>query len=482
VRSAHQPSTLNRQPGACLLIKTWSTNGLSLDDIRVQANALLCDRVGKPLSAFQNILFWEEWVSELQMPRLYRAVDAYVTPTRGEGWCRPLMAAMATGLPTIATGWSGLTDFHDAKVGYPLKYQLAPVSEAGASEIPIFAGHRWAEPDVDDLRRLLRRVVERPEEALRKGRAARERIASRFSRPAVTARLREEIAHCRALAASRAVPSSGVRVPSSCGRTTKDEGGTSGDDCAPAGQPHPPDPSICNFHFGCLREAEAADNLQSPILRWVDAPPFGRRTALLRALRALHAMRPGPATIVETGTIRDGRPQACQSDGWSTLAWGWYAAETGGRAFTVDVSAEALALCRRITAEYAASIEFVQADSVAFLRDWSRERPGSIDLLYLDSLDYFDPEASEAHALAEAEAAMGALSPACLVLFDDTHPAGPAANGGLPPLRGKGARAVPYLLAQGFERASLADGQALLVREAERDSIGGVHSRMEEVT
>src|SRR5207302_8557537 len=100
------------------------------------------------LSAFPNIHFWQEQIPVGQLPRLYGAVEAFVLPTRGEGWCRPLMEAMAAGLPAIATAWSGLTAFHNARVGYPLKYRLVPVSPAGAREIPVYAGHCWAEPDV----------------------------------------------------------------------------------------------------------------------------------------------------------------------------------------------------------------------------------------------------------------------------------------------------------------------------------------------
>src|SRR5581483_3058829 len=122
---------------------------------------------------FPQIHFWEERIPTGEMPRLYRAVDAFVLPTRGEGWCRPLMEAMASGLPTIATAWSGLTAFHNERVGYPLKCEVVPVSEAGAREIGLYAGHCWAEPDVAELRRLMREVVEDPETARGKGWAAR---------------------------------------------------------------------------------------------------------------------------------------------------------------------------------------------------------------------------------------------------------------------------------------------------------------------
>src|SRR5207249_5730444 len=53
------------------------------------------------------------------------------------------------------------------------------------------------------LRRLMRKLVEDPETARRKGRAAQRLIATRFSRPAVTKLLQEELAHCREMAAAR---------------------------------------------------------------------------------------------------------------------------------------------------------------------------------------------------------------------------------------------------------------------------------------
>ena len=47
------------------------------------------------------------YVVQAELPSLYLAVDAFVLPSRGEGWGRPVMEAMAMGLPSIATNWSG---------------------------------------------------------------------------------------------------------------------------------------------------------------------------------------------------------------------------------------------------------------------------------------------------------------------------------------------------------------------------------------
>src|SRR6266852_4177820 len=115
-------------------------------------------------------------------------------------------------------------------------------------------------------------------------------------------------------------------------------------------------------------------------MNWEEAPEFGRRETLLRALRHLYQLYPRHACIVETGTLRN--DAAREGDGWSTVAWGWYCAQTGGKAVTVDINPDALAVCRRLTAPYAAALEYVEGDSVAFLRQWSEEQRGAIHLLY----------------------------------------------------------------------------------------------------
>jgi glycosyltransferase involved in cell wall biosynthesis len=190
-------SEFGDDPFVGLVLKVWSSLGYRLAEIQEQADRHLQERLGRRLEDFPNIHFWQETLSVSDLPRLYRAVDAFVLPTRGEGWCRPLMEAMAAGLPTIATAWSGLTEFHNARVGYPLAYAVAPVSPAGAREIPPYAGHCWAEPDPADLRRLMRELVEDPDTARFRGFAAKGTIAHQFSRAAVAGLVRDEIARCR---------------------------------------------------------------------------------------------------------------------------------------------------------------------------------------------------------------------------------------------------------------------------------------------
>ncbi|ETV78216.1 hypothetical protein, variant 2 [Aphanomyces astaci] len=63
-----------------------------------------------------------------QLPALYKAATAFVLPSRGEGWGRPHVEAMAMALPIIATFWSGPTEYMTLENSYPLDIEgLVPV-------------------------------------------------------------------------------------------------------------------------------------------------------------------------------------------------------------------------------------------------------------------------------------------------------------------------------------------------------------------
>jgi glycosyltransferase involved in cell wall biosynthesis len=162
-----------------LVIKAWSTSrGLGAEEIRAEAVAHL-RRSGRDPARIPDVVLLDRLLSSRDVPSLYAACDVVCAPTRGEGWGRPLTEAMAAGRPVIATAWSGPAEFVDETVGWPLGCRVVPVPEAAAREVPAYAGHRWAEPDLEDLVRALREVHERPDEVRARGAAARER-ARRF--------------------------------------------------------------------------------------------------------------------------------------------------------------------------------------------------------------------------------------------------------------------------------------------------------------
>ncbi len=91
---------------------------------------------------------------------LMQSSDAFVLPTRGEGWGLPILEAMACGLPCIVTGHGGHLDF-----AAPDTVRLIDVRAMVPVDDPCFFDPRhdwgcWAEPDEDHLCALLREVFE----------------------------------------------------------------------------------------------------------------------------------------------------------------------------------------------------------------------------------------------------------------------------------------------------------------------------------
>jgi GT2 family glycosyltransferase len=126
-----------------------------------------------------------------QLGALYRSADAFVSASRGEGWNMPLMEAMACGLPAIATDWGASRQFFHAGLGYPLRVRRLVPARA---KCPYYHGFRWAEPDVEHLRQLLRQVYENRDEARARGQAAAREMAAHWSWDAAAERIVERLA------------------------------------------------------------------------------------------------------------------------------------------------------------------------------------------------------------------------------------------------------------------------------------------------
>jgi glycosyltransferase involved in cell wall biosynthesis len=116
-----------------------------------------------------------------QLAALYNDADAFVLPTRAEGWGLPIVEAMACALPVIVTDYSAPSDYLDEEIAYPIRVEkLVDVYDSFFFPEGSAAG-QWAQPDVAHLRSLMRYVYEHPAEAREKGRLAREAMRSRWT-------------------------------------------------------------------------------------------------------------------------------------------------------------------------------------------------------------------------------------------------------------------------------------------------------------
>lgn len=153
-----------------LVLKVSQFNS-SLTDLQGEITYFVERSLGLRLEDAPPIILVNGFIPQQDIPRLYATADCFVLPTRGEGYGRPFLEALSCQVPVIATGWSGQSDFLTQVNSYPIGYKLVPVPED--VDVEVFAGHRWAEPDLDHLRHLMRHVFSHQEEA--RSRAARGR-------------------------------------------------------------------------------------------------------------------------------------------------------------------------------------------------------------------------------------------------------------------------------------------------------------------
>lgn len=85
-------------------------------------------------------------------------IKAYISMTHGEGFSIPTLEATMAGLPVLTTNWSGHLDFLSDKF-IPLEYELKPIPDSVVWEPLLIKGSRWAEVNVDDTKKKMRKIV-----------------------------------------------------------------------------------------------------------------------------------------------------------------------------------------------------------------------------------------------------------------------------------------------------------------------------------
>ena len=136
-----------------------------------------------------NIVFLKHISHEL-FPSLYTSCDAFVLPTKAEGWGLPLIEAAASGLPLITTFYSGHTEFLDKDYIYEI--DLDKMVDVFDAKFLLKRGEQgvWGQPSLTSIRRQLRYVFEHQAEAKEKGLRFSEIIRTKWSWDAAAAKAR----------------------------------------------------------------------------------------------------------------------------------------------------------------------------------------------------------------------------------------------------------------------------------------------------
>jgi glycosyltransferase involved in cell wall biosynthesis len=132
-------------------------------------------------------------LDDATLASLYRGCDAFVLPYRAEGFCMPVLEAMACGKPVITTAAGPSQDFCTTATAYLIPAQEIRVPDTPPPFGELVGEFTWFEPDARELVRTLRRVYENREEAARRGTAAAEKVRADFRWSSITKMYRERI-------------------------------------------------------------------------------------------------------------------------------------------------------------------------------------------------------------------------------------------------------------------------------------------------
>jgi glycosyltransferase involved in cell wall biosynthesis len=151
-----------------LIIKTYKPSWLSGEkNILTIISQYAKNNFNRNLSELPKVqLINNTTMSKSDMRSLYFHADAFVLPTRGEGWCLPCVEAMSMNLPILVTNFSGPSSYLSKKYSYPITYQM---------------NEYYAEPNVKSLMQAMRAIVVNPIKAKSKGQKAREYVIQHFS-------------------------------------------------------------------------------------------------------------------------------------------------------------------------------------------------------------------------------------------------------------------------------------------------------------
>jgi glycosyltransferase involved in cell wall biosynthesis len=130
-------------------------------------------------SEYPNIEVQRGEYTHAQMHDLLESADAFLFPSRGEGFGLTPLEALATGLPVLIPNSSGMSEYFDKEYFYEVKVEgsCPPVYQS----YPAWDVGTMVEPSLEDLKKQMRYVYEHQAEAKEKGRLGADWVKKNWS-------------------------------------------------------------------------------------------------------------------------------------------------------------------------------------------------------------------------------------------------------------------------------------------------------------
>ena len=146
------------------------------------------------ISDCENVYIVDRRLTGEEIASLISNSDCYVSLHRSEGFGLGPAEAMSLGKATIATNWSGNTDYMTRDNSIGIDYELIKV---GRDYGNYKSDQYWAEPDLEQAAYWMKRVSQEPDLARRIGICGQETISAEYSAKAVGKLIRKRLEYIR---------------------------------------------------------------------------------------------------------------------------------------------------------------------------------------------------------------------------------------------------------------------------------------------
>jgi glycosyltransferase involved in cell wall biosynthesis len=147
------------------LIKAWKEEFNNKDNVQLiiktssskEAHCYLEKELGNNWCRYAPIIIDESFIDDDNMPSFIKSADCIVNPHYGEGFSLVGLSAMALGISTIITNYSGPTDYANASTSFLIEPE-GFVTYNWLDKLPQFMNKKWAFISVPQLRSIMREV------------------------------------------------------------------------------------------------------------------------------------------------------------------------------------------------------------------------------------------------------------------------------------------------------------------------------------
>jgi len=134
-------------PDVGIVLKTNMGKGTTIDrNITKNVMKQIISAIGKKQFPKIHLVHGNMESSEIAALYHHPSIKCFVSATRGEGYGLPIIDAAASGLPVIATNWSGHLEFLEDESFLPIDYELKEVHKTKIDNRIFLEGFKWAEP------------------------------------------------------------------------------------------------------------------------------------------------------------------------------------------------------------------------------------------------------------------------------------------------------------------------------------------------